>query len=135
MIFVDTSFWTALLRRHDDRHADARRMIREVADQELVTTSHVRGETWTLIRAKAGHPAAVGFLDHLERSPRVSVVSVDEDLEREALAWLRRRDELPYSFVDATSFAVMRERHIREALAFDDDFVAAGFKLFAPDLL
>jgi predicted nucleic acid-binding protein len=31
------------------------------------------------------------------------------------------------SFVDATSFAVMRRRRIREALAFDGDFNAAGF--------
>jgi predicted nucleic acid-binding protein len=32
-----------------------------------------------------------------------------------------------YSFVDATSFAVMRRRRIREALALDGDFNAAGF--------
>lgn len=30
-------------------------------------------------------------------------------------------------FVDATSFAVMRAAKIREALAFDGDFAAAGF--------
>jgi predicted nucleic acid-binding protein len=57
-------------------------------------------------------------------------VAVREELEREALAWLRRHDERPYSFVDATSFAVMRDMHVRQALAFDDDFVAAGFALF-----
>lgn len=32
-----------------------------------------------------------------------------------------------YSFVDAASFAVMRGRRIREALAFDGDLNAAGF--------
>jgi predicted nucleic acid-binding protein len=31
------------------------------------------------------------------------------------------------SFVDATSFVVMRSLEIREALAFDGDFTAAGF--------
>ena len=30
-------------------------------------------------------------------------------------------------FVDAASFEVMRTRRLREALAFDDDFAAAGF--------
>ena len=32
-----------------------------------------------------------------------------------------------YSYVDATSFRVMRDRRLREALAFDQDFAAAGF--------
>lgn len=130
MIFVDTSFWAGLQDPRDDRHRAATDAFREIGDDELITTNLVRGETWTLIRAKAGHAAAVTFLDRLERSPRLSVVPVREEFEREALAWLRRHDERPYSFVDATSFAVMRDMHVRQALAFDDDFVAAGFALF-----
>ena len=51
-----------------------------------------------------------------------------EPLEEEALRWLRRHDEREYSFVDATSFAVMRARRIGEALAFDGDFSAVGFR-------
>ena len=35
--------------------------------------------------------------------------------------------ERPYSFVDGTSFAVIRRMRIREALVFDGDFAAAGF--------
>jgi predicted nucleic acid-binding protein len=52
---------------------------------------------------------------------------VSEELENGALQWLRRHDEREYSFVDATSFALMRSLGLREALAFDDDFTAAGF--------
>jgi uncharacterized protein len=36
-------------------------------------------------------------------------------------------DQRECSFVDATSFAVMRRRRIREALAFGGEFGAAGF--------
>ncbi len=67
------------------------------------------------------------FLDHVARSPSVTLVHIDENLEDEAWRWLRRRDERRYSFVDATSFALMRRRRLREALAFDGDFTAAGF--------
>lgn len=52
---------------------------------------------------------------------------VDETAEEAAWAWLRRHDERVYSFVDATSFAMMRQLRISEALAFDGDFSAAGF--------
>jgi predicted nucleic acid-binding protein len=45
---------------------------------------------------------------------------------------LRRHDERAYSFVDATSFQVMRDRRLREALAFDQDFASAGFVELRP---
>jgi predicted nucleic acid-binding protein len=92
-----------------------------------VTTNHVVGETWTLLRRRSGHRGAVGFLDRIARLPNVEVIHLDEETEAEAWRWLRARPEREYSFVDATSFAVMRRRRIREALAFDGDFNAAGF--------
>lgn len=57
----------------------------------------------------------------------MSVVSVSAELERVAWRWLLQRDEREYSFVDATSFAFMRDKKITDALAFDGDFAAAGF--------
>lgn len=52
---------------------------------------------------------------------------VPAEVEEAALKWLRRHDEFESSFVDATSFALMRSLGVREALAFDGDFQAAGF--------
>lgn len=63
----------------------------------------------------------------LEGTRLTEVVSIADDLEEDALRWLRRHDEREYSFVDATSFAFMRSLQIQEALAFDGDFAAAGF--------
>jgi len=127
VIFVDTSFWAALGLPRDAHHADAARLLRELQDQLLVTSNLVRGETWTFLRRRAGHKAAVDFLDRLERSPRVRVAHLSEALEEEALRWLRRHDERDYSFVDAGSFALMRSLKVRRALSFDEDFVAVGF--------
>lgn len=127
MIFVDTSFWAALTARTDTHNSEAVTMMKDVGTELLVTSNHVRGETWTLLRRRRGHRSAVAFLDLLERTLRVRVEHVARDLEREALDWLRRHDEREYSFVDATSFAVMRSLRIEEALAFDGDFSAAGF--------
>ena len=129
MIFVDTAFWVALRDRRDTNHTQAQTLLRQFASGPLVTTNHVRGETWTLLRRRAGHGSAVDFLDGLERSPRVRTVFVTEDIEGDAIRWLRRHDERSYSYVDAASFAVMRSLRIKEALTFDQDFAAAGFRI------
>lgn len=55
------------------------------------------------------------------------LVFVGEELATEALEWLRQHDERAYSFVDATSFALMRSLGVERALTFDSDFAIAGF--------
>ena len=81
----------------------------------------------TFLRRRDGHAPAVAFFDAVESADWLTVVQVNEGVEREARAWLRRHDEQVYSFVDATSFVVMRRERLSEALAFDSDFSAAGF--------
>ena len=126
MRFADTSFWFGFQERGDARHEMARAIVRHGIGRVL-TTNHVVGETWTLLRRRSGHNAAAGFLDRLSALPEVEVFHIGEAIEDDAWRWLRARSEREYSFVDATSFAVMRKRRIREALAFDGDFNAAGF--------
>ncbi|MGH3099051.1 MAG: type II toxin-antitoxin system VapC family toxin [Streptosporangiales bacterium] len=126
MRFADTSFWYALQVRRDHHHAEASGLAHD-EHSAVVTSNHVVGETWTLLRRRAGHAAAVGFLERLARLPNLEVAHVDAEIEDDAWRWLRRHDDREFSFVDATSFALMRRRRIREALAFDGDFHAAGF--------
>jgi len=126
VIFVDSSFWIAQQLERDQHHANAK-VLEEARSQDvLVTSNAVVAETWTYLRRKAGHSRAIAWLDRIEAAP-LAVENVDTSLESEAWAWLRVRDERPYSFVDATSFALMRKLRIGEALAFDGDFAAAGF--------
>lgn len=132
MIFVDTSFFYALVDEDDFEHDTAVSLTGHMATPTLVTTNQVRGETWTLLNRRLGHRTATAFLEHLSSSPTVDVERVGKKTEADALVWLRRHDEREYSFVDATSFAFMRENRITEALAFDGDFTAAGFVEIRP---
>ena len=125
MRFVDTSYWVALRLRRDANHDAAVHLWSP--GLALLTTNHIVSETWTFLRRRDGHSPAVAFLDAVESADWLTVVHVDDGIEREALAWLRRHDERVYSFVDATSFVVMRRERLGEALAFDGDFSAAGF--------
>lgn len=103
--------------------------------EQVLTSNLVMGETWTFLRRKDSHRTAVAFLDRvriLTTAGRLILHRVTEDQEAAAWTWLRRRDERVYSFVDATSFRVMSDRRLREALAFDQDFSAAGFTEVRP---
>jgi predicted nucleic acid-binding protein len=128
VIFADSSFLIAYLIERDRHHEAAVRLYEQLATKRVAITNHVRGETWTWLRSRTRHEKAVAFLDSVGRDDGyIEVIRVSDDLEDEALRWLRQHDEREYSFVDATSFAFMRAKGIEEALAFDGDFAAAGF--------
>lgn len=133
MIFADSSFLIAYLIERDRHHEAAVRLYEQLAIKRIAITNHIRGETWTWLRSKARHEKAVAFLDSVGRDDGyIEVSRVSEELEDDALRWLRQHDEREYSFVDATSFAFMRAKGIEEALAFDGDFAAAGFTELRP---
>jgi predicted nucleic acid-binding protein len=127
VIFVDTSFWVATIAEEDAHHREAVDLLSADEAAHLVTSNHVGGETWTFLNRRYGHATAVAFIDALSRMLRVRVEFVRRELEEEALRWLAQHDGREYSFVDATSFALMRKLRIREALTFDADCAAAGF--------
>jgi len=135
-IFVDTGAWFAAQIADDEHHGEAADTLRGLLELPtvLVTTNHVVGETYTLLRVTRGYDAANRFLGSLERTARVERVFVEEDLERRAFALLERYRDHDFSFVDATSFAVMRAQRIRHAFAFDSHFATAGFLRVPLDL-
>ncbi|HZC40379.1 MAG TPA: PIN domain-containing protein [Streptosporangiaceae bacterium] len=131
MKFADTGWWVAWALPQAARHDDALGMLDALGRSEQVLTSNlVVGETWTFLRRKDSHRTAAAFLDRAEaliKGDRLVIHRVTGDQETAAWEWLRRHDERVYSYVDATSFRVMRDRRLREVLAFDRDFAAAGF--------
>jgi predicted nucleic acid-binding protein len=131
MKFADTGWWVAWALPGDTRHDAALGMLAGMGrTEQVLTTNLVVGESWTFLRRNDNHRSAVGLLDRLDQlieDDRLVVHRVTEEQEAAAWEWLRKHDEREYSFVDATSFRVMRDRRLREALAFDQDFAAAGF--------
>jgi predicted nucleic acid-binding protein len=100
-------------------------------NQRLITSNHVVGESYTLLRMRLGQVVAQEFLWRLRTSAVARRVFVLEAWEDEAEALLSQFADQDFSFVDATSFVVMRKLGLREAFAYDHDFQVAGFVLAA----
>ena len=130
-LFVDTSAWfPLLLRRHAEHDALTAVFRRRVAKGErVVTTNLVLAETHALLLCRGHRAAALTFVQTVRESPNIVVASTPELEERAIAEWLERYDDQDFSFADAVSFAVMRERRIERALTLDGHFATAGFEM------
>ena len=121
-LLVDTSGFYAVADRSDAHHDEAREIFAARGSAgDLVTTDHIVVETWMLLRARLGRPAAMRYWDAV-MTGAVRVLGVTgSDLSRArriASSW----PDQDFSLVDLTSFATMEQRGIEEALALDDHF-------------
>ena len=135
-IFVDSGAWFATQVADDAHHEEAATALKGLIALPivLVTTNHVVGETYTLLRVTRGYDACQRFLESLDQTRRLERIFLSQDVERRAFAILDRYRDHDFSFVDATSFAFMRAERIRHAFAFDSHFAAAGFMRVPADV-
>jgi len=135
-VFVDTGAWFAVQATDDSRHVIARETFMRLlaGGRTLVVSNLVVGETYTLLRVSRGYPEAKRFLDMLVRSRKIERLFITEQVERQAYELLHRFADHPFSFVDATSFALMRQQRIGHAFAFDAHFATAGFLRIPADV-
>ncbi len=126
MIFVDTSFFIALLDPRDQNHSRAAEALAEYRGQSLpdvlLTTNNVVLESITVARYEVGHALAVrtGEMLYGEQLARVHRTTAEE--EAAGFAYFQKYGDKSYSAVDCLSFAIMERLGIREALTFDSDF-------------
>ena len=132
LVFVDTWAWLAAAVSDDPDHGRVRQLNAdlEARGAQRVTSVMVLGETLTRLRYDVSHRAAVAVADAFAEMAAGGVLDLvvpDALICSQALDWFRRFDDQRFSFVDCTSFAIMAQRGISEALTGDRHFAAAGF--------
>jgi predicted nucleic acid-binding protein len=129
-LFVDTSGLYALADHRDPVRAKARKVAeaRAASGSRLVLTDYVLDEACTLAKARAGSFAASGLLKLVEASAGFRMEWVGPDRFEAAKAYFRKHADHDCSFTDCTSFVVMQELRLRDALTTDRHFAEAGFR-------
>jgi len=121
-VFVDTTAFYALLDSSDLFHKTARLAFEraEIERWHLVCTNYILHESWALIQYRLGWDAVDEFLDVLV--PMCEIVFVDEMLHALGVARCRQARQRDLSLTDCISIEVIRQQHIRFALAQDKHF-------------
>ena len=135
-VFVDTWAWYALADKADAEHVHAQTANEALLDDGVTfaTTNFVLAEAVTLIRYHLHHAAAVQFwrmIQQMSGGGLLEVVRVSE--QHEATAWdiFEKYHDQKFSYVDCTSFAIMRELKIERAFTADHHFLVMGFTLIS----
>lgn len=92
----------------------------------------VLAESHALIRYRTTAAEALRFLEEVyvaERQRELLIVRPNAGHEATARRLLRRHQGLWLSYTDAVTLAVIEERRISDAFAFDQDLAAAGVNL------
>lgn len=130
-IFVDTGYIIALVNKRDQRHQQAVELAARYGDSPLLTTNAVLLEVGNaLVRNYKNQ--AIEIIEQFLDGDNIEVVSLTPQLFNQALTLYKTYQDKKWGLVDCVSFTVMRGAGINQALAFDDDFVQAGFQLLNP---
>ena len=127
--FIDTGFAIALCVRRDKFHARAALLASEIerAATLLVTTHAVILEIGAALSKLDVRADSARLMRSLLTDASVMVLPNDDERMNTALTLFEQRPDKEWSLCDCTSFVVMQELGITQALSTDHHFDQAGF--------
>lgn len=138
-LFVDTSFFQAVMNKNDQEHHRALNLLPHVRKARLVLTTEAVlvevGNALGKIDRTRGAQLVKQYLDE-SKDPKsnVKVVTVDTELLRRGLEHYRTHQDKEWGLTDCISFIVMREHGLNDALTADRHFDQAGFRALMRDV-
>jgi len=123
MIFIDTSFYIAVLSPRDKLHKRALMLSATILpeDSQAITSYGVLGEVLTVGSMRYNRQAAIDFVMSILDS-KIKIILEDQKLLEAALAVFKKIKDKDVGWIDCYSFAIIDEYKIETALSFDKDF-------------
>lgn len=124
--FADTSYFVAALNPRDSLAAKAAG-YKGSASLGLWTTEYVLFEVANFFCPAGARHLFVRLVADLRADPRVQIIPASPDLFERAFQLFAARPDKDWSLTDCTSFVVMADAGLTDALTADHHYVQAGF--------
>lgn len=134
-VFVDASYWIAILNPKDALHLRASAISQKYKKRKIVTTEMILVEVFALLSKYGAHirSAVVALEKTLRTDPTVELIPQTRLQFREASTLYAQRPDKNWSLVDCASFIAMQQRGLTDALTNDEHFQQAGFRALLRD--
>ena len=119
MIFVDSSYFIAIVDKRDQWHKKALKLSDNFKNKSVVVSSFIISEVITEIGKRSGGKAGYNLYNYFEDS--CDIVHIDKDRLAESMEVFLKYDGT-LSLADASSIVVMDMLEIKEIVSFDSDF-------------
>ena len=131
-VFADTFYWLALVNPRDPAHARVVQFLTAYKGR-VATTEYVLVETADALAKPQQRPLFLTLHQQLRANPRVRIEPASPGLFDLALDLYARRPDKGWSLTHCTSFVVMEQDRLSDALTGDHHYTQAGYTaLFAP---
>jgi predicted nucleic acid-binding protein len=124
--FADAYYFIARINQDDQYHGRVIEFSKTMR-ANLVTTDWVLMEVADALAGSEVRNQARDYFLYLRSLPHCEVIEAARDLFDRALNYYHRHADKDWSLTDCTSFMVMRDLGIKEALTGDKHFEQAGF--------
>jgi uncharacterized protein len=130
-VFVDTSAFVALRNESEAEHERARAALSSLIEEgvTLFTSNYVFAETYAALLVRVGREEAIEWGRRFRASEAIELVRLEREIDEEAWQILEHHRDKHWSYVDATSFALIERHGAGEAFAFDAHFSQRGLRI------
>ena len=130
-LFVDTSGWASFFIQ-DQPHS--RQTVQQLSlartqNHQIITTNYIIAELVALLDSPLRQPRNRVFeiINTIKSRPYIQILHISESIDNSAWELCQKRPDKPWSLVDCSSFIIMQQLNIQNALTTDRHFEQAGF--------
>jgi predicted nucleic acid-binding protein len=126
-VFADTAFYVAFHNRRDALHVRAVELASRLT-APIITTEFVLLEVANFFKRHGDRGKFAEFDAALRSDPTTTIVPASSELYAHGRTLFAARSDKEWLLIDCTSFVVMTERGLTDALTADEHFEQAGFR-------